>query len=209
MTEEMREVGIWINTIRIEEGGVLMRIQREEKRFIEKCYRLYEQKMYQVAYSILRDPALAEDAVQEAFLKLMNSDTRFADPKTDDCKRYIITVIKHASIDIYNKKRREQEILYFTDDSTGMDNVSYQHADTGDSEFDLKELISDLPPKYYAVVNCLTVKELSVKETAAELEITASAVRKRFERAKLMLKAIQKGRDDYEQGRKMYKSNIS
>lgn len=44
-----------------------MRIQREEKRFIEKCYRLYEQKMYQVAYSILRDSGLAEDACRRRF----------------------------------------------------------------------------------------------------------------------------------------------
>lgn len=50
-----------------QKGGVLMRIQREEKRFIEKCYRLYEQKMYQVAYSILRDSGLAEDACRRRF----------------------------------------------------------------------------------------------------------------------------------------------
>lgn len=196
-----------------QKGGVLMRIQREEKRFIEKCYRLYEQKMYQVAYSILRDSGLAEDAVQEAFLKLMNSDTRFADPKSEDCKRYIITVIKHASIDMYNKKRREQEVFYFTDDSPGMGNGAGPQADRREAEFDLNELISDLPPKYYAVANCLAVKELSVKETAAELGISESAVRKRFERAKLMLKAIhdpyRKGREEYEQGQKIYKSNIS
>lgn len=56
--------------------------------------------MYQVAYSILRDEGMAEDAVQEAFLKLMKSDTSFADVKSGDCKRYLITVIKHASITI-------------------------------------------------------------------------------------------------------------
>ena len=39
--------------------------------FIETCYRLYEQKMYAVAYRILKDRYLAEDVVQETFLKLM------------------------------------------------------------------------------------------------------------------------------------------
>ncbi len=56
--------------------------------------------MYQVAYLILRDAGFAEDSVQEAFLKLMKWNIYFENPKSDDCKRYIITVIKHSSIDI-------------------------------------------------------------------------------------------------------------
>ena len=75
--------------------------QKANIRFIEKCYQLYEQKMYQVAYSILRDERMAEDAVQEAFLKLMKSKILFKDANSDDCKRYMITVIKNASIECF------------------------------------------------------------------------------------------------------------
>ena len=78
-----------------------MNEKRASIRFIERCYKLYEQKMYHVAYCILRDEGLAEDAVQEAFLKLMKSNVDFKDVKSDECKQYIITIIKHASIDIY------------------------------------------------------------------------------------------------------------
>ena len=48
--------------------------QKAELHFIENCYKLYEQKMYQIAYGILRDKGLAEDAVQEAFFKLMKRE---------------------------------------------------------------------------------------------------------------------------------------
>ena len=87
-------------------GGIVMQQIKASIKFIEKCYKLYEQKMYQVALSILRDPGLAEDAVQEAFMKLMKSDAYFEDARSDDCRRYMITVIKHASINIYNKKKK-------------------------------------------------------------------------------------------------------
>ena len=50
---------------------------RASIKFIEKCYKLYEQKMYYVALSILHDSGLAEDAVQEAFMKLMKSEDSF------------------------------------------------------------------------------------------------------------------------------------
>lgn len=169
-------------------------------KFIEKSYALYEQKMYQVAYLILRDAGLAEDAVQEAFLKLMKRNIYFENPKSDDCKRYIITVIKHSSIDIYNKKKREREIMYLSDKNANIKDVAEPNG--MNTEPDIEELISNLPSKYYAVVNCLTIKNLSVKETSAELGITETAVRKRFERAKLLLKTIMKGRDGYETGSK-------
>lgn len=183
-----------------------MQDKRASIKFIEKCYKLYEQKMYQVAYSILRDTGLAEDAVQEAFLKLMKSDTYFKDAKSDECKRYIITVIKHSSIDIYNKKRKEQEIIYLSDqDDMYKDIISEEGVSESDN---LEDLIVDLPSKYYAVVNCLVVKKLSVKETANELGITELNVRKRFERAKIMLKTIVKGREEYETEKKLYEPGI-
>lgn len=164
--------------------------------FIETCYQLYEQKMYQVAYRILHDSGCAEDAVQEAFFKLMRKKIYFEDAASDDCKRYLITVIKHASIDIYHKKRKEQEILYFP----GEEDLMYHAADTQleEDEFCLQEFISNLPPKYHSVVTCLALKHLSVKETANELGIKEATVRKRFERAKRMLKKTWKGSNAYE-----------
>ena len=173
--------------------------QKASIRFMEKLYALYEQKMYHVAYRILHDSWLAEDAVQEAFIKLMKHRVYFEDAESEDCKRYIITVIKHSSITIYNRKKRENEILYLTDEGTNL----WEAAMPDDTETDIEDLISELPEKYYAVVNCLAIKNLSVKETAAELGITDAAVRKRFERAKKMLKAMQKGREGYETRRKI------
>jgi RNA polymerase sigma-70 factor (ECF subfamily) len=175
-----------------------MQNKKASLHFIEKCYRLYEQKMYQIAYSILRDEGMAEDAVQEAFLKLMKSDTYFRDVKSDDCKRYIITVIKHSSITIYNKKKREQEVMYLSGEDDDFDRAE-EKAD--DERQNLRLLMDKLPHKYFEVVNCMVVKELSVKETARELAITEANVRKRFERAKLLLKTIVKGSGEYEEFR--------
>lgn len=173
--------------------------QREASlKFIETCYKLYEQKMYQIAYGILQDTQLAEDAVQDAFLKLMRHDICFEDAESDESKRYMITVIKHSAIDIYHKKQREQKLMYLSDKTVEPKNGNEQDDRTNDIE--LNELIAHLPPKYYAVVRCLVQKNLSVKETAQELDITEVNVRKRFERAKKMLKTLVKGSALYETG---------
>ena len=53
---------------------------------------------------------------------------------------------------------------------------------------DVRGLIASLRPQYLDVVDCLAVKNLSVKETAERLGISEANVRKRFERAKRKLK---------------------
>ena len=83
--------------------------------FIEDCYALYEQKMFRVALAVLHDESLAEDAVQDAFLQLIKHKVFFPKADSDDCKRYIITVIKNASINIYNKRKNETKIVSFTE----------------------------------------------------------------------------------------------
>lgn len=181
-----------------------MRSKRASIRFIENSYKLYEQKMYQVAYSVLHDQGLAEDAVQEAFVKLMKHNVYFEDLESDECKRYMITVIKHSSIDIYNKKRKEREIVYLSAEDADIKDIPVQ--DDADGINNIEEIISSLPEKYYLVVNCLAVKNLSVKETALELGIIEANVRKRFERAKLMLKNLVKRSGEYETGSKLHKT---
>ena len=83
--------------------------------FIEDCYALYEQKMFRVALSVLHDESLAEYAVQDAFLQLIKHKVFFPKADSDDCKRFIITVIKNASINIYNKRKNENKIVSFTE----------------------------------------------------------------------------------------------
>lgn len=154
--------------------------------FMERCYRLYEQKMYRAAYRILQDSAWAEDAVQEAFLKLMKGQVYFEDACSDDCKKYMITVIRHSAIDIYNQKKREQNFLCLCDEIL-YGKQACAEKDSG-SDVDVQEIISALSPRYYEVANCLAVKNLSVKETAEVLGISETNVRKRFERAKKLLR---------------------
>ena len=40
-----------------------MKAGADKIRFVERCYELYEQKMYRVAYNILHDVNAAEDAI--------------------------------------------------------------------------------------------------------------------------------------------------
>lgn len=157
--------------------------------FIENCYALYEQKMFRVALSVLHDESLAEDAVQDDFLQLLKHKVFFPKADSDDCKRYIITVIKNASINIYNKRKNETKIVSITENLEEV--VSSEAVEPGIESDDgaiCTPLINSLPEKYHDVVECLVIRDYSVKETAEKLGITEANVRKRYERAKKLMR---------------------
>lgn len=156
-------------------------------------YELYEKKMYIVAYSILKNQWQAEDAVSEAFIKIIRHRDAFRDPESDETKRYIIRLIQNTAIDIYRKNQRDSEHLQVLDGQS--EQVYSQPVPDTDmvvlemhDRQQVKELLCDLPEKLRQVMLLRCVKELSVKETAAILQIKESAVRKRYERARTLLK---------------------
>ena len=160
-------------------------------RFIENCYRLYERKMYSVAYAILKDEWLAEDAVMDAFERLMKQETVFEEADSYACKQYIITVIKRVAIDIYNKRRKQQErtVLTDKDEDFEMPGGEWSFINEQDS---LAEYISRLPKKYRDVVRLTVEKNMTSKEVSDRLGISEAAVRKRYERAKKKLAEMMK-----------------
>jgi len=166
-----------------------MALPSKQHTFIEACYELYEQKMFRVALAILRDETLAEDAVQDAFLKLIRHKVYFNNADADDCKRYILTVIKNTSINLYNKRKNENKVVSFAEN---LEAVCADEAaitdDNNDTGAECTPLMNSLPEKYYDVVECLVIRDFSVRETADRLGITEANVRKRYERAKKMMR---------------------
>ena len=183
--------------------------------FIETCYRLYEQKMYAVAYRILKDRYLAEDVVQETFLKLMRKKVYFEDAESTECKGYLIKALKHSAIDIYRKREKEREREFLSDDASESEGETtgnhIGYVETANDEAELAAYAGLLPEKYREVVSCLVEKEMSVRETAEELGITEANVRQRFRRAKNKKKKkmcgesepARKGVDSFGQDRKI------
>lgn len=150
---------------------------------IEVLYRLYEQIMYYEAYKILHDNYLAEDAVHEAFLKLIRNRNKIFDPHSPTVRRYVVKTVKSTALDIYRNRKKPSNNCTELDDNL-QSTYNVEEMNQGIS----LAMINDLPNKYASVVRCLFFDELSIKETAAILKIREDLVRKRLERARKLLK---------------------
>lgn len=157
---------------------------KENSEKITSLYNLYEQPMYRIAYAVLHDEGLSEDAVSDAFIRIIGKLHKFDDCRSSKTKAYIIKVIKSTSINIYrkNKRRLSEEVsidnaVYIADISADTENKN--HVDNI-----LNTL--DEPDRSIVIMRC--IKEMSWRDVAQKLSLTESNVRKRFERTKKRLR---------------------
>ena len=86
-------------------------IDSHDQEKFKKIYRHYEQKMFSVAYGILRNVQDAEDAVQDAFEALAGNLSRIdgQDVYSRETWAYLMVIVKNKAIHIYNKNKKRKE----------------------------------------------------------------------------------------------------
>ena len=93
-----------------DEALVLLAARSEESALAE-LYDRYGRAAYGLALRVVRDPALAEDAVQEAFLALWRSAARFV-PEKSKASTWILTLVHRRAVDaVRHEQRRRADTL--------------------------------------------------------------------------------------------------
>ena len=74
----------------------------------EQTYLAYRALMFRLARDILGDDALAEDAVSDALVKLLEHYDCVSEPVSPRTRRYVAVLTEHAALDLWRKRRREK-----------------------------------------------------------------------------------------------------
>lgn len=143
-------------------------------------------RKYGTAFQVLKDVGQAEDAVQDAFLRVMPHLKQIESPESVEAKHFMIKVIRSAAIDIYRRNQKERgNIIYDPEDvlknqktsgEGGIDIVENRHV--------IQRALLALDEKYREVLELKCYFGLSHREIAVLLEISEDTVAKRYERAK-------------------------
>ncbi len=160
----------------------------------EKCSKLfseYYRLLLYISSKILKDSYLAEEAVQESFLRVIKNIDKIDDVASDTTKHFLVMITRNISITLYNKRNRSVETTW---DSTTIENTgSYDESDALLGELYWEECLRQLPLPYKEVL-LLMGDGYSLKEIAEILDISYENVRKRAQRAKAaVLKIMKKG----------------
>jgi RNA polymerase sigma-70 factor (ECF subfamily) len=89
---------------------------RSEQTALAELYDRYGRTAYGLALRVLRDQALAEDAVQEAFLTVWRTASRFM-PERGKASTWILTLVHRRAVDaVRREQRRRADSLELADE---------------------------------------------------------------------------------------------
>lgn len=160
----------------------------------DKCTQLYSRYkniMLKVAYSILKDYHMANDAVHESFITIIRILERIDDVESDRTKNYLITIVQNDALKLYNKRKKLQEDSYNILPFNMKNNLDLELDYISDASIKMtRDLINDLPDIYADILLLKLFNNLSYKQIAQALNINQATARKRYERAKYALNEL-------------------
>lgn len=91
---------------------ILMSIEDEKQRSdVEQIWNLYGKIMLAKAYGILGNMQDAEDAVQEAFLRISKNAEDFSEPKSPDTIALVSIYTRNVAINMYRRNKKRNELF--------------------------------------------------------------------------------------------------
>jgi RNA polymerase sigma-70 factor (ECF subfamily) len=148
----------------------------------------YAGSLYRVAYSVLRNPSDAEDAVQEAFLRVLRHRDTLDEVR--DRRVWLIRIVWNIVLDRKRRSKTRPE----TDDVAELARVlpssglsAEQIASAAQHHAHVLACVEKLPAKERQVLQLSAFEELTSVEIAQVLSITESSVRSRLFRARNLM----------------------
>lgn len=157
----------------------------------------YRQYVFQVAYSVLGDAQHAEDAAQEAFVKIYYSLPCW---NAQGFKTWITRIAVNKAIDWKRKLARRQEEL--NDDAAAFDALQ-QRAESQveaavlgrETRERIRQRIGELPVSYQEIVRAYYLEEKNYQEIAAEQGVAVKTVASQLYRARQWMRSRWKEED--------------
>ena len=162
--------------------------QHAEEEALAALVSQYASTLYRVAFSVLRNAPDAEDAVQEAFLRVVRHRSALGEIR--DHRVWLIRIVWNVVLDRKRRAKTRPE----TDDVDELARVlpahglsAEQRAAAAEHHAQVLHCVERLPAKEREVLTLSAFEELSSVEIASVLGITESSVRSRLFRARNLM----------------------
>lgn len=165
------------------EEEILKGCQRNKRLYQELLYRKYATKMYGICMSYAGDRSLAQDILQESFIKIFNKIKEFK--SEGSLEGWMRRIVANTAIDHMRQKQRIQNYI------TEKDEVNEESTNADGYEIlktqDILEQVSKLPEGARLVFNLYALEGFTHKEIAQKLNITEGTSKSQFNRARKLL----------------------
>lgn len=148
----------------------------------------YSSTLYRVAYSVTRNVAEAEDAVQETFVRVLRHREKLGEIR--DHRVWLVRIVWNVVLDKKRRAKSRPETDDISDHSRSLRAAGLPADQTAISSQEYRRilaLIDRLPGKEREAILLSAVEELSTAQAAEVLRTTESSIRSRIFRARRIL----------------------
>ncbi len=161
--------------------------QDGSRQALDALVRHHHRDLLRFAYSLCRDTALAQDAVQDAWIKVAGRLRTLDDPRAFRC--WVYHAVRWRVGDLQRRAHRRERPLDQAE-------TAGDSTDARDRRMDLATAMDALPPVERQALQLFYVSGLRIPEIAVVLDIPAGTVKSRLHRARGLLKDHFEGDDD-------------
>lgn len=149
-------------------------------------YEHYSSALFGVIKKVTNDEALAEDALQECFVKIWRYAKKY-DPKKAKLFTWLYRIARNTAIDkIRSQKKKVEREIQISDSNVYKLPTRTINQDT----IDLRKHVATLDEKYQVVLKALYFEGMTQQEASEELEIPLGTIKSRLKIGLRELKKI-------------------
>ena len=157
---------------------LLARIARGDEGALAELYDRFGRVAYGLAVRVLRDPALAEDAVQDAFLTAWRTASGF-DPRRGSVSTWLLTLVHRRAVDVVRREdRRRGSPLDGAPVASG--DATDETAETRELRRDVQAALKELSTAEREALELAYYGGLSQSEIAEKLDVPLGTVKSRM-----------------------------
>jgi RNA polymerase sigma factor (sigma-70 family) len=169
----------------ISDKEIIELILLKDSTALELLYDRYERAMYHFAYRMVHDPMMAEEVVQELFLRIWNSAEKF-NPIQGKLTTWMFTLTRNIAIDLLRKKRsRTPEGMSSLSENNYSETLQDEKSNTQtevESKLvneEVREALKELNSDQKQVVEWIYFKGLTHQEVSSTYDIPLGTVKSR------------------------------
>lgn len=152
-------------------------LKAHDKRAIEMIYDHYGDALYGVVLRIVGIESIAEDVVQDAFVKIWKKGPSF-DSRKGSLFTWVLNICRNTAIDVirssyFKNLRKTQEV-----DSKVKTNLKHS-CSLNEDQIGLHKIVDNLDVKYREVIDLIYFKGYTQREVEQELNIPLGTVKTR------------------------------
>lgn len=152
----------------------------------EKLYCRYKHLLFSLAYECLENCDLAEEAVQETFIRVIKHLDKITDIESGRTRNFLVIICRNISVDILRREKRivlESEVEILQNDDLQLENIVISQS----SANHIANLVFELDEKYKSVLYFKITFGFTNKEIADIMNVNEELIKKRVQRARKIL----------------------